>query len=162
MRGSKRPLSERSKAVGLAYIKGVPAASHELGIPQRTLRHWKQDPELAEVGLSARADALPKLWVAIQAGIEEVYAGLIDPDERLRDKADALIGLMDKYALWSGEATARVETKSLTDGLPDDVKRQLAEWASGRLAALGEADRERPDSVESVAGGLGSTERGLR
>lgn len=125
MRGKKRPNDERAQAVGLALIKGVPAASKAMGIPQRTLRHWKQDPEFAELGLSAREEVATAMWVGIQVGLEEVHKGLTNPDERLRDKADAVAMLIEKRALMVGEATSRTET--MNPSLPPEVQRALRE-----------------------------------
>jgi hypothetical protein len=135
MRGKKTPDRTRAEAVGLALVTGVPAASKALGIPQRTIREWKDDPDFAELRLSAREEVGAAMWVAIQVGLGEVYEGLRNPDERLKDKADAVFGLIEKRALLLGEATSRNENVSITDGLSDDEKRKLRE-AIGRAASL--------------------------
>jgi hypothetical protein len=119
MRGKATAMDTRAEAVGLAMVKGVPAASKATGIPQRTLRRWKDDPQLAELGLSAREEVKDRLWVAIQVGLDEVYGGMTDPGEPLKAKAEALFGLMDKYALWSGEATSRNESRDITKEFDD-------------------------------------------
>lgn len=125
MRGSRTPDNVRAEAVGLALVKGVPAAAKETGIPQRSIREWRNAPEFAELRLSAREDVASVMWVAIQDGLDEVHAGLTNPNERLRDKADALFGLMQQHALMTGEATSRTEAKNITDELPANVKREL-------------------------------------
>lgn len=125
MRGRRTPADRKAKAVGLALVQGVPAASKALGVPQRTLRHWKADPEFAELGLSAREEVATAMWVGIQVGLEEIHKGLINPDERLRDKADATAMLIEKRALMVGEATSRTET--VNPSLPPEVQRALRE-----------------------------------
>lgn len=119
MRGSKRPPKERAKVVGLALVKGVPKAAKATGIPMRTIRDYMKDPEFAKLRLSAREDVAEEMWATIQVGLAEVYEGLRKPGERLRDKADALFGLMNQHALYTGQATTRTETRDLTGALDD-------------------------------------------
>lgn len=140
MRGKRTPDKQRAEAVGLALVQGVPAASKATGVPQRTLRHWKNDPEFAELGLSAREDVAQAMWVGIQVGLEEIHKGLTNPDERLRDKADAVAMLLEKRALMIGEATSRTETTN--PSLPPEVQRALreryAELARDRFGGEGD------------------------
>jgi hypothetical protein len=139
MRGKKTPDTRRAEAVGLALVQGVPAASKALGIPQRTIRDWKDDPEFAELRLSAREDVGAAMWVAIQIGLGEVYGGLRNPDEPLKAKSDTVAMLIEKRALLMGEATER--TESLTSGFDPAQQQRIREW----LASLagGEADSGR-------------------
>jgi len=119
MRGKKRPTTERARAVGIALIEGIPAAAKATGVPARSLRRYKDDPELAVLGLSVREDVEKALWVGIQVGLDQVLTGLADPDERLRDKADAVNMLMTQHALLTGQATMRSETRDLTSTFED-------------------------------------------
>ena len=134
MRGKRRPNDERAQALGLAMVRGVPEASKATGIPQRTLRHWKNDPEFAELGLSAREEVASAMWVGIQVGLEEVHKGLTNPDERLRDKADAVAMLIEKRALMVGEATSRTEA-TVSRGWNDEERRKLRDFVDGLPAA---------------------------
>lgn len=125
MRGSRRSRTEVANAVGISLVKGVPAASKATGIPQRTLRRYKDDPELAELGLSAREDVARSMWVGIQVGLDEVFRGMTDPDEPLKAKSDALFGLMEQHALMTGGVTSRSETKDTSLDLDPRVQREL-------------------------------------
>lgn len=49
----------------------------------------------------------------------------IAPAGAVKDYAIAFAVVLDKYRLEVGEATGRTETLSVTDGLSDDVKREL-------------------------------------
>lgn len=135
MRGQKRPPLEAANAVGLALVKGVPQASKETGIPQRTIRQWRSSPEFAELRLSAREKVAETMWVAIQDGLDEVHAGLTDPNEPLKAKADALFGLMQQHALMTGGATARTENRDLGEHFDDHELDLLREAIAGQSAA---------------------------
>ena len=146
MRGKRTPNTTRAEAVGLALVQGVPAASKALGIPQRTIRDWKDDPEFAELRLSAREEVGEAMWVSIQVGIGEVYKGLTSPDEPLKAKADTLAMLIEKRALLMGEATSR--TEAIGSALPPEVQRELreraAELARARFGTDGVAVQSEP------------------
>lgn len=144
MRGSKTPDKKRAEAVGLSLVKGVPAASKETGIPQRTIRLWKQSPEFAELRLSAREEVAATMWVAIQHGLDEVHAGLTDPAARLKDKADTLFGLIDRYQLLTGEATSRTESRDLTHDLDDHESEVLGRVVRDELARRADGDPAEP------------------
>ena len=60
----------------------------------------------------------------------------LESNAPLRDKALALATLVDRYALLNGEATARTETKALTDDLSDDEKQRLRQWIVDLPAAV--------------------------
>lgn len=152
MRGKKTPDRKRAEAVGLALVQGVPAASKALGVPQRTLRHWKADPEFAELGLSAREDVGTAMWVGIQVGLDEIYKGLTNPEEPLKAKTDTVAMLIEKRALLIGEATSR--TESVQSALPPEVQRELreraAELARARFGADGVAVPSEPEGATTT------------
>ena len=129
MRGQKRTLAQVADGVALALVQGIPAASKATGIPMRSLRRYKDDPELAALGLSAREEVAERMWVVIQEGLEQVEAGLL-ADEPLKDKAAALAMLIEKRALLVGEATSRTESRDLTNTFDDHeldaLKRAIA------------------------------------
>lgn len=109
---------DKSRAVGLAMLKGVNAASEELGIPNTTLSYWMRHPEFQELRSKSRDDVAEQMWATIQIGVVEVARGIVG-DAPLRDKVVALGVLYDKHALLTGAATARTESRDITGTLSD-------------------------------------------
>ena len=112
MRGKRTPPAKAAQAVALALVHGVDVAAKRTGVAERTIRRLRDDPALAELGLRAREAVLADFWITIQVGIDEIHAGLTG-EAPLRDKAQTLAVLVDRYALLSGEATARTEHREL-------------------------------------------------
>lgn len=121
---------DKAKAVGLAMLKGVNAASEELGIPNTTLSYWMRHPEYEDLRTKSRDEVADQMWATIQIGVVEVARGIVG-DAPLRDKVVALGVLYDKHALLTGAATARTESRDITGTLSD----------AELVAALHEAER---------------------
>ena len=155
MRGSSRPHAERANAVGIAVVSGVKAASKATGIPMRSVRQYLHDPQFAELRLSARHEVGEIMWATIQVGLDHLHAGLVDPDESLKAKQETVAMLIDKRALLMGDATARIENVSVTDGLNDHEREALSDAILGELARRADAGTE--SIAVGAAGATGAT-----
>ena len=120
---------ERAQAVGIASVEGVTEAERVTGIPKETVQYWTRKPEFAQLRTTAREVVIADFWAGIQIGASEIAKGL-SGDAPLKDKAQAVAVLVDKYALLSGQATVRTET--LTAGLAPEQRARLR----GALVAL--------------------------
>lgn len=119
MRGRRRPARERAEAVGIAVFEGVTAAERETGIPKQTIHEWLQSDEFGHLRTRARDVVAAEWWAGVQVGFAAVLEGLRDPDQPLRDKAQALAVLYDRLALMTGGATSRMESRDITGTLSD-------------------------------------------
>ena len=145
MRGKKRPAAERAHATGLALLDGASEASRQTGIPESTIHQWMKSPEFAELRERTKAQVADEWWAGVQHGFRRVIEAF-DQEADVQKKATAAAILFDKVAMLRGEATARSETRSLTDGLSDDEKRRVREWV-GRIADGSDAGSRARDGV---------------
>ena len=136
--------NEKAVAVGRALAVGATKAGKELGIPRRTIDQWKSSPAFAEMRQRVREDVADEMWAAVQIAVSEVIDSLQSPRTPLRDKAQALGILYDRYALLTGSATSRAETRDITESLSD----------ADLVAALREAQSiaSRPRDAEAAEG----------
>ena len=111
--------TEKATAVGLAVLEGQRGASRATGIPVTTIHQWFNSPEYEQLRMQTRDQVAEKMWATIQLGLSAVADGLQNPKAPLRDKATAFGILYDKYALLTGAATARTESRDLTGTLSD-------------------------------------------
>jgi len=130
-----RPRIVKAEVAALASVVGVTEAERQTGIAKETIHYWLKDPEFARLRTTAREQVVEQFWAGIQIGTRAVLEGL-ESNAPLRDKALALATLVDRYALLNGEATARTETKALTDDLSDDEKQRLRQWIVDLPAAV--------------------------
>jgi hypothetical protein len=140
MRGKRTPAKQRAEAVGLAMVRGVPDAAKALGVSQRNIRRWKDDPQLSELVLSAREELEQTMRAAIWIGMDQIQAGLESSEEPLKDKASTVFGLIDRHQLLTGGPTSRSET--VGSSLPPEVQRALRE-------RFIEVTRDRADGLSS-------------
>ena len=147
MRGKKRPQVERAQVAGLAMIVGVPEAAEATGVSERSIRRYLEDPELSELATRKQELVDQEWWAFVQKGFRRT-ADLLDKTDDPQKAATATAIIYDKLALSRGQATQRTETKDITIGLPDDVKRDLRDRFSDRV-------RDSHQSVE-VAGESGA------
>lgn len=121
MAGTRRRYSkaEKADAVGLALGRNTKAASEQLDIPRSTIRGWIESPEFASLRHRARDTVAEEMWAGVQVGMRAVIDGFRDPDAPLRDKAQALGILYDRFALLTGGATTRSENRDITGTLSD-------------------------------------------
>lgn len=134
MRGKKRPAAERTRALGIAVLDGSTEASRRTGIPETTINSWMHTPEFAELRDRTKEQVAAEWWAGVQHGFRRVIEAF-DQEADVQKKATAAAIMFDKVALLRGEATARTESRSLTDGLNDHEKQKLRDWIDGIVAA---------------------------
>lgn len=144
MRGKKRPLTDRTRALGIALVEGVPAAAEQTGIPERTIRLWRDSEEYAELSQRTREAATDEMWAIVQKGFRRVEA-LLDEASDVQKTALATAIVADKMLLLRGEATSRTESRSLSDALDDHERATLKSIVTGLVA-----DREAEGSDSGV------------
>jgi hypothetical protein len=132
--------SEKAKAVGLAVVHGVTETERRTGIAHQRISHWLDvvDPS-GEMRHKSRDKVAEEMWAVIQVGVDEIAKG-IKGDAPLRDKVVAVGVLYDKFALLTGSATARTESRDLSGTFSDseliDAVREAQRLATaGRAAA---------------------------
>ena len=133
MRGQKRDAKTRANAVGIALVSGQSEAARQTAIPRKTIADWMVSPEFATLRARTREEVAELFWVVVQEGVQEVRKGL-NSEEPLRDKAQAIGILYDRYALLSGQATSRTEHRDLTASLDDHERATLRDLIEGALA----------------------------
>ena len=126
---------QRAEAVGIAVVAGQTAASEQTGIPKQTIDYWVSKPEFGHLRTRAQEEFAGDLYVGMQVGVVALTQGLQDAEVPLRDKASAFVALADRYALLTGQATARTESRSLTEGWNDHERTKLRDILDGALAA---------------------------
>ena len=117
--------SEKAQAVGIALLRGTKAAADQSGVSQRTVQRWVDDPAMAQLVAETKDGVRDHIWAGMQIGLASVVEGLKDPDAPLQARANTFGILFDKWSLMAGEATARTESKNITDDIPSSVKREL-------------------------------------
>jgi hypothetical protein len=138
---TERRYTKRQKvaAVTAAVASSTLAASEGSGIPESTLRYWMNNPEFAEIREKAREELAPLAsTVAVIGWIESLR--LLREHKLEPHDVIFLTGLAtDKSQLLNGLATARTETKALTDGLDDHEREALRDVIDRALAESAEA-----------------------
>ena len=124
---------QKAEAVGLSVVKGTLPAAEELGIPESSLRYWRERPEFASLREQKREDVAADVWAAFQTGVRRVVE-LIPQTEDLQKVAIATGVLYDKAALMSGHATERTEQRDVTDRLDDHESEALRDVLDKALA----------------------------
>jgi len=125
----------RAKAVGIAMVDGVTAAERATGIPKTTIQDWTKRPEYVQLRTTAREAVAEGMWIGIQIGVRELVDGLTG-DAPLHHKASAFQALADRYALLTGGATSRMESRELND-LPDSAYVAAIREARAIVEAIG-------------------------
>lgn len=142
----------KAKAVGIAVVEGVTEAERQTDIPKVTIWQWMQKPEYEHLRTNAREVVVEAFWIGIQVGVDEVVKGLRG-EAPLNHKADALRTLTEKYALLNGEATARTESRDLTDIFDDHETRAIVDAAREYVGRTGPGEGDRLAADSSVEGG---------
>lgn len=125
---------QKTTAVIAAELVNVAAAAEANGIPESTLRYWMDDPKLADLRTKTREHLATEAHVLAQLAAAQIKAKL--PEYEPRD-LNALYGIMvDKSQLLTGAATARTETRSLTEGMDDHEKAALRAVLDGVLEGV--------------------------
>lgn len=134
----RRRYSARTKAraVGIAVVEGVTEAERQLAIPKQTIDYWlRQDERFGHLRTRAREEVAEDFWTGVQVGLEEVTKGL-RTDAPLKDKAAALGVLYDRFALLTGDPTARTENREVEAGLKDHESEALRKAIDEALAKV--------------------------
>jgi hypothetical protein len=130
---------EKVSAVASAMASSTLAAAQATGVPESTLRYWMESEEFAKLREKTReqiAEGSMVLATLAQAELtRKVQAGEVEP----RDLAVIYGIAIDKAQLLAGMATARTETRTLTDGLDDHEKQLLRDLIDGATAESAEA-----------------------
>lgn len=139
-----KPYTRKQRATAVATadaLNSTEAAAERLGIPGRTIRRWQADPEMAEYVQKTRDELADDIRAAAALAWSSLVARIRSGDIETRDLIIAAGVAIDKAQLLSGGATARTETRALTEGLDDHEKRALRdaidEWIAERTAADG-------------------------
>lgn len=109
----------------MAEINGLEAASRHTGIAPSTIHGWMNRPEFVELRSKTREDLATDFRLLAHL----MMSRLVDAVQRdALEPRDLIVGLgvaTDKHLLMSGEATARSESKDISDDLPASAKRYL-------------------------------------
>jgi hypothetical protein len=123
-------LVQKAALVGESEVKGVRPTAREHNVPESSIRVWRADPEFARLRAETREEVAQDVWAAFQVGVKRIVE-LIPKTDDLSKVAVATGIIYDKAALIAGQATARTESRSLTDGMDDHeraaLKRMLTE-----------------------------------
>lgn len=130
---------DKAEVIGLAEVVGIRPASRRSGVPESTIRGWRESPDFAQLRARKRDEVAAEVWAAFQTGVRRVV-DLLPMTEDLSKVAIATGVLYDKHALMSGEATSRTESRSLTDDLTDDEKLRLRDWIVNLPATAGDPE----------------------
>jgi transposase-like protein len=124
----RRTYTKRQKAeiVGQAEVAGVRPASRKAHVPESTIRYWRESEQFAQLRAEKREDVAQDVWAGFQMGVRRI-AELMGQTEDMAKVAIATGVLFDKFALMSGEATSRSETRTLIDGMDDHERELLSE-----------------------------------
>jgi hypothetical protein len=141
-----RTRREKLEAVVLAdALNSSEDAGKRLGIAGRSIRRWRDDPDLADMVQKTRDETSDDVKVAMVLAweliIERLKAGQIDTKDLI-----VLGGVsFDKYQLASGGATSRSESRDIT-GTISDTELDAALREANALATGGRG----PKAVEET------------
>lgn len=120
-RHPRRSRASKAEAVLLAdQLNSADEAGKRLGIAGRSIRRWRDDPELAELVLKTREETADDVKVAMVLSWQRIIERL-HKDEVETKELITLAGVaFDKHQLATGGATSRSENRELND-LPDST-----------------------------------------
>jgi len=136
-----RRYTKRTKlaAVMAAEMGGVVQAQDQTGIPESTIRYWMDQPEFAQVRAKTREDLAEEISTVAHLAWQRVARALASGEMEPRDAIFAAEKATSLQLLMSGEATARTENVSITDGLDDHEKAALGGAIRDELARRADA-----------------------
>lgn len=139
---------ERITTVIAAELSSNLAAERATGIPESSIRRWRDDPELAKYIDKTRDELAEGTQLLAHRALEQISATLSKFEPR---DLVMLFGVMvDKTQLLSGGATARTESRDLTGTLADSDVRDIIREAEDLLAA---SDGRTPAPTEGASEG---------
>lgn len=118
---------QKAEAVGLSVVEGTRPAAERLGIPVSTIHSWRESEEFAQLRTRKKDEVAAEVWATFQMGVRRI-AELIPETEDMTKVATATGIIYDKFALMSGQATDRTETRELVAGFDDGEKEALQQW----------------------------------
>jgi hypothetical protein len=136
----------KAEAVVLAdALNSADEAGKRLGIPGRSIRRWRDDPELAELVLKTREETADDVKVAMVLTWERIIQRLKADEIETKDLIVLGGVAFDKHQLATGGATARTEARDITGTLSDvelDAAIREAEELVRRTASAEEGPGE--------------------
>lgn len=138
---------EKIAAVVTAELSSNVAAERATGIPEASIRRWRDDPELAKYIDKTREDLAEGTSMLAHRVLERISATLDQFEPR---DLTILFGVMvDKAQLLSGAATARTESRDITGTLSDaDLIGAIREAEAITRAAIAGTPDEAPGAAE--------------
>ncbi len=131
-----RRYTQRQKlaAVLATEVSGVIVASEQTGIPATTIEYWLHKPEFAALRTKTREDLAEEYRVTAHLAVARVAELL--PTMDARDAIFAFEKAATLAQLLTGHATARTETRDITDTLSPDAIDALSDeidvWLKNR------------------------------
>jgi hypothetical protein len=132
----RRRYTKRQKltAVVAADATSKLAAAEATGIPRSTLSYWMDKPEFVALRQNAREAMAKEAEVVARLAWQKLGQALVEGRLEPRDLIIAAGMATDKTQLLGGGATARVESRDLTDVFDDHETRAIVEGAREYLA----------------------------
>jgi hypothetical protein len=115
---------QKAALVGEAEVNGVRPTARKHDIPESSIRVWREDPEFARLRAETKDQVAQDVWGAFQLGLKRIVE-LIPVTTDLQKVSVATAIIYDKFALISGQATSRAESRSLIDDMDDHEKEAL-------------------------------------
>lgn len=125
---------QKARAIVAAEMTSTSAAAQAMGLPERTVADWTRDPDYQELRLRAREMVGEDALVLAQLAAAEIRRKL--PTFEPRDLTILFGVMIDKAQLLAGQATARTETRTLTDSLDDHEREALRKIIDEALATV--------------------------
>ena len=135
--GPRRRYTKRQKAelVGRAEVEGVRPTARAARVPVSTLESWRTRSEFAQMRTEKREEVIADLYAVFQQGVRRI-ADLLPVTDDMSKVAIATGIIYDKFALMSGQVTARTELLNPTEGMNDGEKQALSdaidEWLKAK------------------------------
>ncbi len=135
---------EKLATVLAADMSGLTPTAEATGIPKSTIFYWMDQPEFAHVRTKTREDLREEISTVAHLAWQRVARALASGEMEPRDAIFAAEKATSLQLLMAGEATARNEIVSITDGLDDHEKRALSDAIRDELARRADAQAAKP------------------
>jgi hypothetical protein len=123
---------EKVVAVVTAELSSNVAAELMTGVPESSIRRWRDDPDLAKYVDNAREDIAEGAQLMAHVALERIAAKM---DTFEGKDLITLFGVMvDKAQLLTGGATARMESRDISGSITDAEVREAVREAQALLA----------------------------
>lgn len=125
--------AQKDQTVMAALASSTLAAADQSGIPESTIRYWLDDAKFAKLREKTdeeRAEGFRTLAALAMARLETLI-----PTMNAKDLVVLMGVATDKAQLVGGGATARTESRSLTDGMDDHERARLKEVLAEAIKA---------------------------